>query len=270
MSDSKSSDSVRRRYNSISDTYNQRYEINPLNGVAEALRGLVRSINARQVLEVGCGTGHWIKALSPHVKRIVGLDASSGMLRRALPVPGGIDLVCGSADSLPLAGKAFDLIFVVNAIHHFEDKQGFIDQSSRLLNSDGALALVGLDLSSAIGHTVIYDYFPGALEIDQARFPSWAEIEVWMGQAGLNVQPLRTVEHVRYEKRGAAILDDHFIQRHGTSQFMHMTDRQYQVGINRIKSAIAAAEARNEAAVFKTEFQLKMMVGRVPGFAETC
>jgi len=86
-----------------------------------------------------------------------------------------------------------------------------------------------------------------------------------MSAAGLAVRPLRTVEHINSEKRGRAILDDHFIQRYGTSEFMNLTDAQYQAGIDRIKSAIADAEARGEEAVFKTELQLKMAVGRVQG-----
>jgi ubiquinone/menaquinone biosynthesis C-methylase UbiE len=271
MSDFQRSEAIRRRYNAVSDTYDQRYEINPLNGVGEALRDLVRSINALRVLEVGCGTGYWLKSLQLHVRRIVGLDSSIGMLQRSFPLPGSAaDLVCGSADSLPFTGKSFDLIFVVNAIHHFEDKQGFIDQARRLLRPDGALAVVAMDIPSAIGHSVIYDYFPGTREFDQTRFPPWEAVEAWMCRAELLLQPLQTVEHVCYERRGAGILEDHFIQRCGASSFMRMTDRQYEVGIDRIKSAIAEAEARGEVAVFRTEFDIKMMVGHVPNYAARC
>ncbi len=112
-----------------------------------------------------------------------------------------------------------------------------------------------------IGHWVIYDYFPGALEYDQSRFPLWEQVIAWMSAAGLAVRPLCTVEHIHYEKRGCAILDDHFIQRHGASEFMGLTDAQYQAGIDGIKAAIAEAEARGEEAVFSSAFQLKMAVG---------
>ena len=82
-----------------------------------------------------------------------------------------------------------------------------------------------------------------------------------MNSAGLVVQPMRTVEHIRFEKRGSAILDDHFIQRYGTSQFMGLTDAQYRAGIERIKSAIDRAETRGEEAVFRADLSLKMVVG---------
>jgi SAM-dependent methyltransferase len=256
---------VRSDYNSISGTYGRRYEMNPLNGVAGALRDLIAEIDARRVLDIGCGTGHWLKTLAPHVDWIVGLDPSSGMLCRAVDLPGPIELVCGSADFAPFTASSFDLIFVVNALHHFDDKQGFIRQARHLLRPEGALAMIGLDVPSAIGHWVIYDYFPGALEYDQSRFPLWEEVKSWMSEAGLAVRPLRTVEHISNEKRARAILDDHFIQRHGASVFMGLTDAQYQAGIDRIKLAIAEAEARGEEAVFNAELQLKMAVGRVHG-----
>jgi hypothetical protein len=58
---------IQSNYNSISGTYGRRYEINPMNGVAESLRSLVAEIGARRVLEAGCGTGQWLKILAPHV-----------------------------------------------------------------------------------------------------------------------------------------------------------------------------------------------------------
>ena len=255
--------SIRNGYNSISGTYDRRYKINPLKGVEKALRDLVRKSRAQRVLEIGCGTGYWLKTLLPYVDRMIGLDLSSGMLRQALPIPAAISLVCGSANSLPFVEGVFDLVFVVNALHHFEEKRDFVKGAPYLLNVNGALAIIGLDIPSAIGHSVMYDYFPGALEYDQSRFAPWEHVESWMREAGLAVQPLSTVEHVRYEKRGRAILDDHFIQRYGTSQFMGLTEAQYQAGIDRIKVEIVRAEERGEEAEFKTEFQLKMLVGYV-------
>jgi malonyl-CoA O-methyltransferase len=254
---------IRNNYNAVSCTYDRRYEINPLSGVAGALRDLIAEIGVRRGLEVGCGTGHWLKTLAPHVGLIIGLDSSSGMLHQACAPTGPVELVCGSADFLPFAGSSFDLIFVVNALHHFADKQGFIERARYLLRPGGALAIIGLDVPSAIGHWVIYDYFPETIQYDQSRFPLWEQVQSWMQAAGLAVQPLRTVEQISYVKRGRGVLDDHFIQRHGASQFMSLTDAQYQAGIDRIKLAIARAEARGEEAIFNSELQLKMTVGRV-------
>jgi SAM-dependent methyltransferase len=250
-------------YNPIAGTYNRRYAINPLRGVAEALRDLIAKAEARRVLEVGCGTGYWLESVSPYIDRAFGLDPSVEMLRHALNRKGRISLMCGSAEFLPFAEHTFDLIYVVNALHHFGDKPGFIAQAHNLLKPRGTLAIIGLDVPSAIGHWVIYDYFPGALEYDQSRIPLWEQVESWIRQAGFAAQQPRTIEHISYQKRGRTILDDHFIQRHGTSQFMGLTDSQYQAGIDRIRATLAKAEARGEEAVFRSEIQLKMAVGRV-------
>jgi ubiquinone/menaquinone biosynthesis C-methylase UbiE len=262
MSDPEQSKHIRDSYDSVSGAYDRRYELNPLSGVADALRGLIAEVGARRVLEMGCGTGQWLKTLAPHAEWIIGLDSSSGMLHQGPNYPGAIDLVCGSADSPPFIGSSFDLVFVVNALHHFDDKRRFITRARRLLRPGGTLATIGMDVPSAIGHFVVYDYFPGAIENDRSRFPLWEQVRAWMQEEGLTVRPLCTVEHIRSEKHGRAILDDPFMSRHSSSQFMILTDSQYQAGIDRIKSSIAEAEARGEEAVFKTEVQLKMVVGR--------
>jgi SAM-dependent methyltransferase len=264
MSEFERSKKIQNDYNSISGAYGRRYEINPLAGVAGALKNLVAENGARRVLEVGCGTGHWLELLRPLIDQIVGLDASSGMLGEAAKLPGPMDLVCGSADTLPFAKSSFDLIYVVNAIHHFGDRKGFIEQARSMLRSGGMLALIGPDITSDSGHWFLYDYFPGAAEYDRSRFPLWEDIMRWMNAAGLAVQPLYEVENIESEIRGREILDYHFYQRHGTSTLMGITDAQYQTGIDRIKRVIAEAEARGEEASFKTDFQLLMAVGKAP------
>lgn len=263
MSDPDRHNDVRKEYDSIAGTYDRRYEINPLMGVEAALRDLVQAVGARRVLEIGCGTGHWLRILAPVVDWIIGLDASFGMLNVAVELRVPIDLVCASANALPFTGGAFDLIFVVNALHHFDDKRSFFEGARRLLRDGGALATIGMDVPSAIGHWVIYDFFPETVDYDRSRFPPWEQIESWMSGAGLIVEQPRTIEHVRSQKRGREILDDHFIQRSGASQLRVLTDAQYRAGIERIKAAICEAEARGDEAVFKTDLQLKILVGRV-------
>jgi len=44
-------------YDMIAPKYDKRYEQNPLAGVSRELRTLVAQTQARDVLEVGCGTG---------------------------------------------------------------------------------------------------------------------------------------------------------------------------------------------------------------------
>jgi ubiquinone/menaquinone biosynthesis C-methylase UbiE len=50
-------------YDVIAPKYDARYAQNPLAGVSRELRALVAQSQARDVLEVGCGTGHWVGEL---------------------------------------------------------------------------------------------------------------------------------------------------------------------------------------------------------------
>ncbi len=250
-------------YNRVSGGYNGRYEQNPLAGVAATLRALVAQIGARRALEVGCGTGHWLETLAPDLDLIVGLDPSIGMLTQAQTRPGMIALVNGRDDALPFADHSFDFIYVVNALHHFNDKPGFPAAVKRLLRPGGALALIGHDVPSALGHWTIYEYFPETIDLDRARYPLWSDVQAWMTAAGYSIEPLRAAERIYKEHRGRAVLSDHFMQRGGTSQLFLLTDEQYQAGIDRITRVIEAAEARGEEAVFRTDIQLYVAVGRV-------
>jgi ubiquinone/menaquinone biosynthesis C-methylase UbiE len=250
-------------YNRVSGGYNGRYEQNPLPGVAATLRDLVAQTGARRVLEVGCGTGHWLETLAPDLDLIVGLDPSAGMLTQAQARPGRIDLVQGRDDALPFAAGSFDLVYVVNALHHFNDKPGFPVAVKRLLRPGGALAIIGLDVPSAVDKWMLYEYFPETLAVDQARFPLWTDVQAWMSAAGYAAEAPRVAESIYTEYRGRAILDDYFIKKGSTSQFFYLTDAQYQAGIDRITRVIEEAEARGAEAIFRTDIQLHVVVGRV-------
>ena len=133
----------RVNYEKIAPTYDQRYGALEYAGVASTLLSLIRSTPNR-VLEVGCGTGHWVAKLRPSSPHVYGLDLSAGMLEHTDQELHDY-LLCGEAGRLPFADSVFDLIFCVNAFHHFGDKPGFISQASHALRSGGTLAIIGMD-----------------------------------------------------------------------------------------------------------------------------
>jgi ubiquinone/menaquinone biosynthesis C-methylase UbiE len=263
-------------YDRIASGYNRRFEANGTPGVAVALQSLARTLagehegdsRALSVLEVGCGTGHWLAGLEGG-HRLWGLDLSAGMLHQARQRPVALHLVRGRAGRLPFATGSFDLVYCVNALHHFEDRAGFVVEARRLLRAGGALAVVGLDPRRARQSWYVYDYFPGTYEADLARFPSWGTVADWMIAAGLGPLAWRRVEEIHDTKQGRAVLRDPFLQKDATSQLTLLDDEAYAAGLRRIQSALVAAERAGQTLSFATDLTLDMLVGRLaPGRPE--
>jgi len=80
------------------------------------------------VLEAGCGTGNYLKALRPHVGTISGIDFSEGMLEQAQKKFGGdVELTCGSILDMPYEDERFDGITCNQVLHHLEQGPGASD-----------------------------------------------------------------------------------------------------------------------------------------------
>ena len=252
----------RVNYDQLAATYNQRYTTSGMDGVAIALLSLAQELDAKRILEVGCGTGHWLSILQS-TAQVYGLDSSFGMLRQA-SMQKLRRLVCGQAIYLPFPDQAFDLVFCVNAIHHFGQPRAFISEARRLLTPGGALAVVGLDPHGHRDSWYVYHYFEGTYETDLNRFPSWETTLDWMVATGFDRVEQRQAERITNLYTGRQVLDDPFLKKESCSQLALLTDEAYAAGLNRIKAAIEKSEAGGEAMVFLNDLRLALLTGRVP------
>lgn len=255
----------RVNYDTIAPAYHHRYAVNSLRGVATELHSLVQKCKAEAILEVGCGTGRWLAELRADARLVCGLDLSPGMLRQAREHLPEAPLVCGRANQLPFAEAAFDLVFCVNAIHHFDQPQVFIAEARRLLRPGGALAVICMDPHTGRDRWYLYDYFEGTREADLRRFPSGGMVLDWMTAAGFHSVEWQAAERIRNRLMGREVLDSHFLQKHGTSQLALLTDAAYTAGLSKIKAALAEAEAVGTTLVFPVDIWLTMLTGWAPG-----
>jgi ubiquinone/menaquinone biosynthesis C-methylase UbiE len=138
------------------------------------------------VLEVGCGTGNYVRALAERFGCAAhGLDPSVGMLAHACAQPERVAWVQGRAEALSFADEAFDLVFSVDVIHHVADRATFYRQIARVLRPGGRLCTV-TDSAEIIRHReILSGYFPETVEIELARYPRINQLEAWMAAAGL-------------------------------------------------------------------------------------
>lgn len=95
--------------------------------VVDRLKGL----NAKRVLEIGCGTGHLLFALAPDCERFVGTDYSGVVLENlkerlaATSIdPTVVDLIHRRADDLDgFADESFDLVIIHSVIQYFPNME---------------------------------------------------------------------------------------------------------------------------------------------------
>ncbi|MFN2283985.1 MAG: class I SAM-dependent methyltransferase [Anaerolineae bacterium] len=249
-------------YDALAPTYNQRFaDDNDRPATARALINLARNLNARAILEVGCGTGRWLAELRTVADRCYGLDPSKGMLAQARNRATPIYLTRGRGEVLPFPDATFDLVYCVNAIHHMDGQQAFIREARRVLRDDGALAVIGMDPHQQRETWYVYEYFEGVYETDLARFPSWETVIDWMRAAGFQNVERRLIERIIDHKTSATVLDDPFLQKHTSSQLALLSDTAYAEGVQRIKTAVAKAQAAGKTLSFPTELIMEMVCG---------
>jgi ubiquinone/menaquinone biosynthesis C-methylase UbiE len=249
-------------YDQLAPTYDRRFRDDGVRGTAVALLELARGLAAQRILEVGCGTGRWLHDLKPASDHLYGLDLSIGMLERARSRDGALRLVRGQAGRLPFPPAAFDLVYCVNAIHHFDAQREFVSEAQRLLRPGGALAVLGMDPHGRRDSWYVYGFFADTYETDLVRFPAWGTILDWAIEAGFEAVSWRVVERIKDPKVGWAVLDDPFLKKDACSQLALLSDEEYAVGLQQIRRALEAAEASNQELVFDSNIQLGMLCAR--------
>ena len=86
---------------------------------------LLGDVRGKTILEYGCGDGENTVVLANRGARIIALDISAELLdvaRKRLEANGcdGVELLIGSAHSLPLPDESVDVIFGMAILHHLE------------------------------------------------------------------------------------------------------------------------------------------------------
>ncbi len=249
-------------YDAIANEYNQRYPSSQQWERGQALLKLARQQKAGSILEVGSGTGYWLNLLGQLTPAVHGMDFSMGMLQQSRANPAPLKLARATALQLPYRDESFDLVYCVDAIHHFVDHRAFILEAFRVLKPGGALAVIGHDPHEPnASNWYIYNYFDGVYDTDIRRYPAGTSVMKWMKDAGFQKIASEVVEHINNLHVGESVLRDPFIKHNATSQLALLSEDAYQAGIQRITRALADARAANERITFHSEIRVKMLLG---------
>ena len=122
--------------------------------VAEEAAGELedRGLNRRaHVLDIGCGTGDLVVALSRRLRdaRIIGIDLSPSMLLyagRHATTDGRLRFIVGDAASLPFDDGAVDLVVSTLSLHHWTEPADAFAEIARVLRPGGVALIYDLGL----------------------------------------------------------------------------------------------------------------------------
>ena len=155
----------------------------------EVVRCMLRDVqltSASQVLEIGCGTGNYTRALHEATQcRCWGIDPSPEMLDQAASSSASIQFQPGAAETLDFGDRAFDFVFSVDVIHHVRDHRRAFCEAFRVLKPGGRLCTATDSEWNIRNRQPLALYFPATVDVDLARYPSSGALKQFMSQAGL-------------------------------------------------------------------------------------
>jgi len=111
--------------------------------------------------DLGCGTGPFVAAVAPFVRRVIAVDQSRAMLasaRRRLRGLDNVELRSGDLEALPIEDGELDAAAVVLVLHYAVDPARTLAETRRVLRPGGRLLVVDMvphereDYRQQMGH----------------------------------------------------------------------------------------------------------------------
>jgi ubiquinone/menaquinone biosynthesis C-methylase UbiE len=219
-------------YALLADEYARHRQVHP--GVLRALCGRIGEGSV--VLEVGCGTGNYVAALTALSGcRVWGIDPSTEMLARAqrqLNAQGSLSMVqlsLGQGERLGVPDGQFDLVYSVDVIHHIQDRAAYLRQAHRALVPGGQVC-TATDSEWIIRHREpLAIYWPETIEVELERYPRIRHLETLYREYGFEGIARDRVEH------RATLADAHAYRDKAFSSLHLISESAFQRGLARLE-----------------------------------
>jgi len=94
------------------------------------------------IVEAGCGTGRYVRALIGYGYKVVGIEWEYQILKRAKQVWPNAPLICGDVRRFPFPDQSVTAVISLGVIEHFDDPWQILQDTVRILKPGGLLYLV--------------------------------------------------------------------------------------------------------------------------------
>ena len=115
------------------------------------INSLIENITPGNILDIGCGTGHWSVFLSEKGFGVTGIDISDAMLDLAKNKYPGMNFLKGNSQNLPFNNNSFDAVLSVTMLEFVDNIEKAVDEMYRVLKNSGYIIVGCLNKNSVIG-----------------------------------------------------------------------------------------------------------------------
>jgi SAM-dependent methyltransferase len=195
-------DGIRATYDRVVDEYVQRifHELDGKPFDRELLdRFAAQTRGTGLIVELGCGPGHVTRYLHERGARVIGVDRSEGMVRRARELSPRIEFHVADMRALPFeAGTVAGMVSFYSIIHFELDALTTVFDEWRRVLAPGAPALVAFHVGDEALH--VDDWWGHEVSLDFHFFDA-VDVESKLRAAGFDVveasvrDPYPNVEH---------------------------------------------------------------------------
>lgn len=233
-STTRKSNQKQQDFNLFADEYAQYRQIDP-----PVLDDLITTgkLNAEaRILEVGCGTGNYLRALAAQTKATCyGIDPAERMLSQAIahPNPDGVHWLLGDAQHLQFPDETFDLVYSVDVCHHIPHRLRYFQEALRVLKPGGKICTV-TDSEWIISHREpLATFFPETIDVNLRRYPTVTELMECKQAAGFKGVAQKMTDHTYILQTAAGY-------KHKAYSSLHLiNEAAFQQGVARLEAALS-------------------------------
>lgn len=189
------------------------------------------------VLDVGCGTGGFARAIAAATgARVTGYDRSEKFIAAAkelrAPDAGAVAWLVGDAEELPFPPTSFDRVLLSLVLHQLNDPKAAVNEAHRVLRAGGLVLVRTITPEDAV-QRVPARYIAAMAEADATRLPSLNAIFAWLAHAGFV-----DVEATRYLRNKQLTLaeQERELRTEVAHRYQFISDEELEAAVARMRS----------------------------------